>query len=88
MVSWRECLRLQRERELTEERKEQKRMRLMQVATCPKDKSHGLLLDTSATQSSWLKLPVPKYVKEVGKLRAKRNKGTFAYDTQKKTPFI
>ncbi len=32
------------------------------------------------------KQPVAKYVKEVGKLRAKRNKGTFAYDTQKKTP--
>ncbi len=32
------------------------------------------------------KQPVAKYVKEVGKLRAKRNKGTSAYHTQKKTP--
>jgi len=32
------------------------------------------------------KQPVAKYVKEVGKLRAKRNRGTSAYDTQKKTP--
>ena len=31
------------------------------------------------------KQPVAKYVKEVGKLRAKRNRGTSAYDTQKKT---
>ena len=32
------------------------------------------------------KQPVAKYVKEVGKLRAKRNKGTSAYHIQKKTP--
>ena len=36
MVSWRECLRLQTERELTEEHKEQKMMRLMQVALVSK----------------------------------------------------
>ena len=32
------------------------------------------------------KQPVAKYVKEVGKLRAKRNKGTSAYHTQENTP--
>jgi hypothetical protein len=51
MVSWRECLKLQTQRELTEEHKEQKMMRLMQKATCLKTSLIGYYagLDTSAT---------------------------------------
>ena len=42
MVSWRECLRLQTKRELTEDHKKQKMMRLMQVANCIKTSLVGL----------------------------------------------